>query len=167
MTSNHKVEKMFVQGALYDWREMKGWSDRMYPDHMFPLKEVPIMERQDLIDFIKDAIRELIKYEQEPLDKIPYCSKENRWQNEKTWKVIKLNKDGSFPEKLRAIPKGLFVNDELGAIAFCKIKGTGYGVKEFESLPTKCINYCELSRLGLCDFLQTQNIKIEDEVSDE
>ena len=141
-----------IIGWITDWRKNRIMSDPLYPRSMFPVHDVPLMDPNEVRDYIQLRINDIIQYKDVDIKDMPYCSEENRWQNETTWKIIKLNKDGTDPAKPRAVPGGVFTEDEEGAKAFLATKGSGYRIKQYKSDPTRCIDYCPLSQLGLCDF---------------
>ena len=148
----HAPKHLYVIGWITDWRKNRIMSDPLYPRSMFPVHDVPLMDPNEVRDYIQLRINDIIQYKDVDIKDMPYCSEENRWQNETTWKIIKLNKDGTDPAKPRAVPGGVFTEDEEGAKAFLATKGSGYRIKQYKSDPTRCIDYCPLSQLGLCDF---------------
>jgi len=146
VTENVDVERLSILPINTDWREMKCLQDGQFPKLMFE-KELH-MELTPIEDIKADIHRRvdfITSFKGKRIDEMPYCTPENRWQNETTYKIYKVGAK-------RACTGGTFVDNPEGAAAFLIEKGPGPTLKKILSEPMRCQKYCRLSKLGLCDF---------------
>jgi len=93
--NGEKVEKLRVIAVLRDWskpeaqREAKFAKENntpiYYPQHQIQVLEFPIWGHDATLNWINERVR----YHQEACANIPACSKEDRWETEEKWAVMK------------------------------------------------------------------------------
>jgi hypothetical protein len=99
-------------------------------------------------------LEDIWKYKGMDINDITPCSEENRWQDPPKWRIVKLNKDKTIPAKVRAVPGGVFDN-ESEAIACLIQKGDDYTIVKTDSLPRRCMEFCEIAKSGMCNYVNT------------
>ena len=89
------VSRLRFHALMKDWsakdKRQAEFTDKFYPEHPIWTWEYEITE-QDMIDieeFIKNKFEEIIKYESVSDDDLPMCTKEERWNNGDTYRVLK------------------------------------------------------------------------------
>lgn len=146
VTENIEVTGLSILPIITDWREMKCIQDGQFPRLMFERElHMDLIPIEDVKADVHKRVDFITSFKDKPISEMPYCTPENRWQNETTYKIYK---DGAK----RACTGGTFVDDPEGAAAFLIEKGPGHNIKKILSEPMRCQKYCRLAKLGLCDF---------------
>lgn len=137
---------------MRDWSDMKVHGT--YPTTGMKEHRLETWDLHKTETMMKERIFELLKYKDKPIDEIPECTMEQRWQKPSTFPIFRSNKDGSHKADPRAMPhtKDFTTTEEaLNYIVTHKDNKLLY-IGERKSTPIHCIYYCELGRSGKCNW---------------
>ena len=146
-----EIDTLVYIGIWRDWSKAAFMrSNReFYPTQSITLD---IWEYDKTEAWIKERIMYFAQYKDTPYQEIPPCTEKERWQSAPQWKVGKLDSKGVIA---RAYPKCTFDDIESAKLE-CTTrnstsKGVIAGVKEINTDPIKCLNYCDCSKI--CGFV--------------
>ncbi|NLF35496.1 MAG: hypothetical protein GX585_05980 [Clostridiales bacterium] len=120
---------------LKDWSKTKAKVDRSYPQKPVQVINYRFTLPDDLIDVKKtlsDKLREIRKYQDLSDDDIPPCSKEERWERDEKWAVMKKGRKTAV-KLCNSNTEAEFVMESLGE---------GHYIEHREGTPVKCLDYC-------------------------
>lgn len=143
------VSRMVYLPMFKDWTLSKAMRSKDVNDIPCPKVELEIWSTEKIEQWVFDKISYIEQYKDTPLEDIPYCNSEQRWEGKKLYKVGKLDKDGKVK---RALPKSSFETPEEAYEKLSTLDSTLYGIKVDGGIPKKCKDWCILSKNGLCDF---------------
>ena len=158
-----KIDKIFYVPIFKDWTATKAERSRDIYDSPCPTIRLEIYDKEKIEKSIYDKVMKIEKYRLTKFEEIPYCSREERWEDKMEYKVCKVT-DGQMK---RAVSGGVF-NTEEEAMDFLTSKlqkakmSESYGIKRTGGIPKKCAKWCILSQNGKCDYMTTID-KVEDE----
>lgn len=125
---------IFIQFVFTDWQRARSRGDENYPKTKtleYPVEMPSIAETEE---FVRNKVRELLKYGNATDEQIPYCTDKELWRGETVYKYY------SDPAKTDGRATRNFEGDKAAAYAFQAEKGKGV-VKEIEG-DVKACNYC-------------------------
>lgn len=139
------VSEMYVIAILKDWGE-KHASEIPLPIHIVEIEKIGTIE---IVDWFKQKLN-LHKNSTE------FCNEIERWQEPAKYSVFK--KDGK-----RACSGGAGFLDRSDAEKYIEMHKTpdDLEIREFKSLPRRCMNYCEVSKY--CEWYQNWQKEQKDE----
>lgn len=116
-----------------DWKEASAKGDPTYPQSPVLPYKIKLMDEDTTIQFMQSFINQLEKNENTPEPELPYCTKEELWQDDPVYKYYR------DPMKKTRATKNF---DSL--IEARKYFGSQGGVGEIVTVPGKarCCNYC-------------------------
>ena len=128
----YSVKKMFIEAILKDWQRAKIF-EHNYPQSFRQIIEVPFIDLKEMYE--KTLIRVLFFESCQNLndDKLPYCTKQERWSRGDTWALMKKGKK-------RAIK---VFNSEEAAIAYGKTVPGAY-IEYRPGKNQKCEMFCDV-----------------------
>ena len=135
---------------------VKGWNELDaksydYPPQQYMEEEIQLQSDHEVVELIKEKITLIESYKDTPLENIPYCTPEQRWESDPIWKICKKKKDGSIPVRPRAVPNGKFESEEAAQLGMRK-RSSDYFIHEESGMPKRCFKYCSVYKAGLCDY---------------
>ena len=145
------------------WRE-----GGKYPKEPFMSANLPMWSDKVVEAWIRERVRVHMEAEKLNDDELPFCTDEERWVGDPSYKVFKIDiaKDGTQTKQKRA---KLRCNSKMEAQMFCdenstdsKGKAIVYRIEEIKARPTKCF-YCD--GLDFCN--QRQAEKAHEQEDDE
>jgi hypothetical protein len=104
---------------------------------------------------ISEKLTEIIASKDMPEDQIPTCSKENRWERDECWAVMKEGRKSAVKR----------CQSEFEALRLVKELGIKHYVQHRPGTPVKCIDYCACK--GFCSFYKAYMASLEQEESQE
>lgn len=124
-----------------DWSKTKAKTQGDYPKH--PIMEVNAMPWYDdeIIDFVRGRVNNLIECRKLTDEQLPVCTPEERWRKEGKWAVMK---------KGRKTAVKLF--DERPDEQTMATYGKDHWLEQRESVDTRCIDYCRVKEF--CKYYQ-------------
>jgi hypothetical protein len=133
---------------LKDWSKSQARRDRSYPQK--PImnidyeyngsfnSEVAAYLQADLAE----KIIEILDYKDTPENQIPDCSKDERWERDECWAIMKVGRK-----------KAVKLHDsEFEAERHLMELGKGHYIEHRQGTPVKCIDYCSCA--SKCSFYQ-------------
>ena len=157
-TLDYMIKKLKIVAKLRDWSQMGTIQSSSYPKVMYQTIPVRLWPSREARSYIDQRIRTLIHYENYELDDIPECTAVDRWQQEATFPVFKVQKNGEVAKTARACSgTAKFTCREQGLEWIqkkiddpkCKDKHT---IVERKSNPLRCKEYCQASQSGACSW---------------
>lgn len=148
------LDDMIYIAIFKDWTTTKAERTRSIEDIPCPSFKLKKWTREQIEQYIYDKVTEIEQHKDTPLDEIPYCSKEERWEKPSVYKVYKIT-DGKCSNTMC---KGAAFESEADAAAYMTQrienakKNESYTYKLTGGVPTKCLGWCSLANNGLCDF---------------
>lgn len=136
-TLGFPVDEALVTVILKDWSKMKARMDRSYPQKPVQTISYKYSLPDDLIEVkqvLGAKIREIRSLQEVPDDLIPPCSKEERWERDEKWAIMKKNRKSAV--KLCNSP-------EEAEFVLESLSGDHY-IQHRPGTPTKCIDYCSV-----------------------
>lgn len=163
------VDHMYLCPVIRDYQSKK-FQMPYLPGSMFaPAVKVPMWKDEEIISYISDKIRYLRDNFNESINKIKECTMEERYQDPDLY-VVQQRKMGS-KSKFTTV-KGTAKNeseDDAKNIISKRIANhiakkepiPEYKIDHRKSTPKKCLSYCELSQLGLCNWYKEHQHEFE------
>lgn len=131
ITSDH----IYIQFVFTDWQKARARGDENYPQTKtleYPVEMPSIAETEE---YVRNKIRELIRYGQAPDEQIPFCTDKELWRGETVYKYY------SDPNKTDGRATRNFDGDKAAAHAFMASKG-GKGIVKEITGEVKACSYC-------------------------
>lgn len=140
-------EKIVFYAILKDWNKTKAKVETDYPKLPIVKVEFSVEDLDEIDNYIRAKIDEIIFYEDKPDSELPLCAPEDRWHDKDTFAVMKNGRKSALrvfnsmeeAETWKAENSGDFIETRLGA-------------------DKKCIDYCLCCTK--CDYWK-QNIQIK------
>jgi len=160
--SGYDFKRIKYLPIFRDWNYAKASRSKRTDDFPTLTVDVPIKPLAETEKWISDRIDYFEQYRNTPLEEIPYCTPEERWESKLEFKVGYVDADG----KVDRMHNGCSFNTkEEAAVEMMKRNGgtiskTGKhippkklsGIKKVGGVATKCNIYCDIGNAGLCDF---------------
>jgi len=156
--------KASLNFILRDWSNMRT-NTHNYPSTGMQEFVLPVWTDKEVVDFISKRIRLLLVDKDKPVEEIPECSPEKRWQDPDKYPVFMANKDGKPKAKLTAVAGTKDFLTKQQAEAFIKARKESAKTKAQktsadllyvgyrESTPTYCLEFCTAGKVGACNWL--------------
>lgn len=130
-----RVNEAHITVILKDWSKTKAKMDRTYPQK--PVQKIiyRFSQPDDLIDvrkMLSDKLEEIKAFQNVPDDEIPPCSKEERWERDEKWALMKKGRKSAVK---------LF-NSEVEAEFVLEGLSNDHYIVYRPGTPTKCLDYC-------------------------
>lgn len=147
-----KIDHLRYIPIFKDWTTTKAERLRDVNDIPAPTIPLEIWSRAKIEQFIYDQVIRHEACKDTPLDEIPYCTMEERWEKPTQYKALKFT-DGIPGKKASAVKPTQ--EEIIGFINSKKPKKNElYIYKEFKGKPTRCMGWCDLGNNGLCNYKQ-------------
>jgi len=156
--------KASLNFILRDWSVMRS-NGYNYPDTGFAGHTLRVWTDEEIENTLTEQVKKLLVYEDTPLDDIPPCTMEQRWQDVDRYPVFLSNKDGSHKAREVAVTGTKLFASEDEAVSYiqqqrviattkaqltrCSLLYVGYRKSE----PTRCLMFCDAGRCGVCNWL--------------
>ena len=121
-----------IEFVFTDWMQGKVYENG-YPEIPTKTISIPLMEEPETERFMKDKLKEVVRYMDSPQNDIPNCTDEELWMDKSQWQYF------SKAENSRAT-KNFDTQGE--AITFMESKGVGI-IKEKKAMAKHC-HYCNV-----------------------
>jgi len=141
-----RVEALKNTVFLKDWSKTQAKRDRKYPQ--VPIKEIrynfpKVFRSEDAASLesdLIDKIIEILKYKDSPESEIPDCTKEERWERDEKWAVMKKGQKKAVK---------LHDNNISAVVHLEGLDGKHY-IEHRPGVNVKCIDYCDCA--SKCSF---------------
>ena len=150
-TLGFPVDEALVTVILKDWSKMKARMDRSYPQAPVQTITYKYTLPDDLIEVkqvLGAKIREVKSFQNVPDDLIPPCSKEERWERDEKWAVMKKNRKSAVR----------LCNSNEEAEFLLEGLSSDHYIQHRPGTPTKCIDYCSVC--DHCSFYREYMAKL-------
>ncbi|MGL5153410.1 MAG: hypothetical protein ACRC9H_00505 [Aeromonas veronii] len=133
-----KANHMNIVCWFTDWKEASAKADPNYPQSPITPYKIPLLSEEATLASMREFIRELEKYENVPEAELPFCTPEELWQDEPTYKYYK--------DPLKKTRSTKNFTDFLEARTYFAQQG---GVGELVTVQGKAMacNYCNVSSM--------------------
>ncbi|MPN46763.1 hypothetical protein SDC9_194361 [bioreactor metagenome] len=114
---------------------MKARVDKSYPQKPVQTIAYRYSVPDDLIEvkrLLSDKIWEIRKFQNRPDDEIPACSKEDRWERDEKWAIMKKGRKSAVKLCTTFEEANLLLDSY----------GTDHYIEHRPGTPTKCLDYC-------------------------
>jgi hypothetical protein len=143
-----------ITALLKDWSKTMARRDRSYPQKPVQTITYKFYLPEDLIEVEKmltEKIEELLWYANVPDDLIPPCTKEERWERDECWAIMK--------EGRKTAVKRCYSEEEANLVL------EGHDKKHYiehrPGTPTKCLDYC--TACDHCSFYNSYIASLNEE----
>lgn len=136
------VKSMKIIAIVRDWTKRSAFTAQMPDNPIVPIS-IPVWDDDIAMQYITNRLTVFEQYEQDNI--IPICNMDERWQKPPQFAVKKIGSS-------RAVNGGI-KNSRIEAEAFMREKGytdRDYDIEERPSIPTRCLDYCEVNKF--CSF---------------
>jgi len=137
------IDQLRVVAFLRDWSPFEAMKDSRYPQQ--EIQVLPVTRRSN--DVIHSYIHARIVLHQmamqQPDEKLPECTAEERWEKPECWAVTKIQKNGNFANRAYR----LCDNEESAETLAEEMTQKGpnqYGVVHRRGESTRCERYCSV-----------------------
>jgi len=128
-----KVKKLQIVAILRDWSKNQYMREgEPYPAQQVVLLDVPIIPDEEVAEYVKERVLLHKEAASLPSDKLPECSKEDRWAKDDVWAVMK--KGNKKAVRL--------CNNEEAAQLAVEAAGPGHYVQFRRGESIRCKSYC-------------------------
>ena len=136
----NRVQNIFI---FRDWSATKAKFEHGYPDSQVKVKVHPLWTEEFTINFLAKRIKSLKESLELTDDEIPFCSQEERWQDDTKFAVKKKGlKKASKICKTFEEASNWIIDQGLNAKKYTMEKRVG--------IPRRCIDYCNVNKF--CNF---------------
>lgn len=128
-----------IIGILRDWTQSeKLRNPSQYPDAPLRIKEIPRWEPEEQIQWIASRVELHQRYNALPIQDVPVCTEEERWQDPPKYAVMK-----SGNQRATRV-----FDTEAAAEEFIEqqSKPEAFEVSYRPSVPRRCVGYCDVAR---------------------
>lgn len=125
-----------------DWSKRKAALGQ-HPPKQVQIVDVPIWDSEKVSDFIRSRVAVHKAARELPDDKIPVCTREERWEDNPIWAVMR--------EGRKSAVKLCQTREEAEELSVSL--GKTHYIQERPSEPTRCLHYC--SSAPVCPFMKS------------
>lgn len=128
-----KVAKLQIVAILRDWsKNQYNREGDPYPAQQVVLLDVPIIPDEEVAEYIKERVLLHKEAASLPSDKLPECSKEDRWAKDDTWAIMKKGNKKAVR---------LCYNEDAAQMAL-ESAGPGHYIQFRRGKSVRCKSYC-------------------------
>jgi hypothetical protein len=144
--SGMEVKQLKINAILRDWQKSKSFADEDYPKIPFIKKDIPIMPKQEIEDYIRLRIKVLKECEKELNDdNLPECTSEEKWERKPSFAIKKEGRKSA----VQVFEKREYAEKML------KTLDNKHLIEERKGIKTKCENYCKVQKF--CSQYKKEN----------
>lgn len=126
-----------IVAILRDWSNGARMNDpARYPDSPILIREIPRWEPEEQTLYLARRVKEHISVSGRPVEEIPWCTPEERWQDPDRFAVMK----GANKRATKVCDS----EEEAAAFIAAQTKDGPFRIEKRPSTPTRCLNYCEV-----------------------
>jgi hypothetical protein len=156
----YKVESLQNLYLFTDWRKGDARRHKDYPPEPVAVVESPVWSDEKCLKYINSRIFVHLRNNSRDDDALEHCSREERWQPEPLYQVVKLWPDGS-PQKVSKFRD----RDKAKCEEWIKENKGEYIIREKPGMPKKCMDWCEISKF--CGQYKSEVKQFMEEENDE
>lgn len=82
-------DDMRINFIFWDWQAFRAKTDKNYPEQPIMTRSYPLLSEQETETFMKNKLREIEHYKDQPEEKLPLCTDKELWRKEPVWKYYK------------------------------------------------------------------------------
>ena len=135
------VKALKIIAMFRDWSKTRNQNESEYPNQV-EVVNVPMWDTDKIEEYIRQRLQLLVAFGDVEDDDILGCTKDERWQDDDKWAVMKKGRKSAVK---------LF-DSEADALIMAQDKGKDHSVVKREGEPKRCIGYCDVS--PFCNWYQ-------------